>query len=472
MNPSENPRRFSALADILSRILPLRDLDRLLGAVCQAVVDILAADRCLIIETAGKPERWRVRAACPGTDPSVETHSPRYSRRHVLQAVTERRTLVFERLDSPVSEVAARRVGDVELRSALCTPLVLPRDGGIFGVIYADSRARRRRFTTEDMEIMDSFAGLASIAVENAHLFTRATMDDLTGVYARDFLLRRLGEEFHRSRRNGRPLAVIMCDLDGFKEVNDRFGHMTGDRVLQRFAEVMRRQIREYDFLGRYGGDEFTLVMPGAGFYHAYRRAREIRRSVARVLAEECPGMPGVSMGGAVYPFVSVETPEELLQTADGALYRAKRQGRDRVLFYGQEELLRWYERQRDRADGIRDFEQFMRRAERLPIRAPREQVWVMLAELLQLGQRFRERMREFQDSVRNTGGLLEHLDPPELQELYLQTRKLFIESRHILRILESLGENITPGQLADLAAAFASARTLQPPPRGWERAH
>ena len=159
-----------------------------------------------------------------------------------------------------------------------------------------------------------------------------AALDALTGVYNRRFGLQRLTEEFGRATRSGDPLGLLMLDLDHFKDVNDTYGHLVGDRVLQTVVRAARQVLREGDVLLRYGGEEFVIVLPGAGRDDVVRMAERVRRAAAEAIVTEGDQRIGVtvSIGAAGLPDSRSTSPSELIGLADAALYTAKSNGRDR----------------------------------------------------------------------------------------------------------------------------------------------
>jgi two-component system cell cycle response regulator len=160
-----------------------------------------------------------------------------------------------------------------------------------------------------------------------------ATHDFLTGLLNRAEILAALARELSRSQREGRPVGVILADLDHFKEVNDTLGHAAGDAVLNEVAHSLRSDLRLYDVAGRLGGEEFLLLLPGCDLHTAARRAEEIRCRVAKQQIATPTGVRSVtvSMGVAVSTGNFRETIESVLQQADQALYRAKSAGRNCV---------------------------------------------------------------------------------------------------------------------------------------------
>jgi two-component system cell cycle response regulator len=160
-----------------------------------------------------------------------------------------------------------------------------------------------------------------------------ATHDFLTGLPNRAEILVSLERELSRSQREDQPAGVILADLDRFKEINDTLGHSAGDAVLIEVARRLKSDLRIYDVAGRYGGEEFLLILPGCDLRTATRRAEEIRRLVAKDSVATPSGAMSVtvSMGVAVTNSAPDPTIELVLQHADVALYRAKRAGRNCV---------------------------------------------------------------------------------------------------------------------------------------------
>lgn len=161
----------------------------------------------------------------------------------------------------------------------------------------------------------------------------QATRDGLTGLWNRTAIFDILQNELARSGRSGEPLIVLMADLDGFKPVNDRYGHMAGDAVLRQVAARMRAAVRRYDSVGRYGGEEFLIVLPRCERVGGLALAERIRHAIGA----ECFRAGDVeirltcSLGAACARPPVVPLANDLVREANAALYRAKHQGRDRV---------------------------------------------------------------------------------------------------------------------------------------------
>lgn len=166
-----------------------------------------------------------------------------------------------------------------------------------------------------------------------AELSRLATTDDLTGLLNRRAILRHLTDEAARARRSRFPLAVIMIDIDHFKQVNDRYGHAMGDRVLAEFGSLLRTTVRETDFVGRYGGEELCIILPDTDLAGAVIVAEDLRLRFAALEHRDGDQSLGVtaSFGVAATDQGVTCEPASLLLAADNALYAAKDEGRNRV---------------------------------------------------------------------------------------------------------------------------------------------
>ena len=165
--------------------------------------------------------------------------------------------------------------------------------------------------------------------------------DGLTGLDNRRRLEELLEEAFAHARRLSEPFAVLMCDLDKFKSVNDTHGHQAGDAVLKELADVLRSQAREIDRIGRYGGEEFMLLLPGTTLDAAARFAERVRRAVEAHTFTIPDGTlrRTLSAGAAAWPHPRLATCDALVKAADDALYVAKETGRNRVVCFDSPEF-------------------------------------------------------------------------------------------------------------------------------------
>jgi len=194
-----------------------------------------------------------------------------------------------------------------------------------------------RPFETGELDRAKLVAGHAELALRNAERYNeakdRAFIDDVTEVYNARYLLQATDREIHRADRYGNPLTVLFLDLDRFKLVNDQYGHLVGSRALRRLSEVLLSCIRQVDTLARYGGDEFTILLPDTPHHVALDIAERIRRLVEDTLFEagrDTPFRLSISIGVGTFPQHGRDR-TSLLDVADKAMYRAKSLGRNCV---------------------------------------------------------------------------------------------------------------------------------------------
>ncbi|MEW6093868.1 MAG: sensor domain-containing diguanylate cyclase [Chloroflexota bacterium] len=204
--------------------------------------------------------------------------------------------------------------------------------GRVIGVMNL-ARTRTGEFTQPEIRLLALLADQAAIAIINARLHAavshQARSDVLTGLPNRRALDERLDDEIKRSARSGRVFCVIMMDLDGFKQVNDTYGHDVGDDVLRQIARSLQENLRTSDFLARYGGDELTLVLSETDLNQAEVVVEKINRNLDNLVLQLPEGKTtslGISGGIAIYPKHAQNAPG-LLRAADEALYHAKRSG-------------------------------------------------------------------------------------------------------------------------------------------------
>jgi len=218
------------------------------------------------------------------------------------------------------------------LRSALAVPLE-----GVTGVVgvLALYKAERDAFTNDHLRVLLAIASKVGICIENALKFQQAensaTTDYLTGLPNARSLFLHLDRELARCKRSKMPLAVMVCDLDGFKQINDRFGHLEGNKVLRLFADFMKAVCREYDYVARMGGDEFVIVAPGLTPKAAEEKATHLL-SLAREAGRQVCGHDflSISIGCAYYPDAGSDA-EQLLTEADRRMYIVKQAQHERT---------------------------------------------------------------------------------------------------------------------------------------------
>lgn len=166
-----------------------------------------------------------------------------------------------------------------------------------------------------------------------------ATTDSLLGIKTRRQILSELSSQLARAEREQQPVGVIMVDVDHFKKINDTYGHPTGDMVLKKISRQIKRNIRKYDQIGRYGGDELIIILPKCGLAEVNNISQRLFKSVARLkirLTDKSTLRPTLSGGATSSEVFSHPTPKRLIKACDEALYQAKAKGRNQIVIFPQ----------------------------------------------------------------------------------------------------------------------------------------
>ena len=218
------------------------------------------------------------------------------------------------------------------LRSALAVPL--ESVNGVVGVLTL-YHAEPDAFSRDHVRILTAIQSKLALSIDNALKFrmaeNSATTDYLTGLPNARSLFMQLDSELARCKRAQTPLAVVVCDLDGFKQVNDRFGHLAGNQVLRSIAQKLKEACREYDYAARMGGDEFVLILPGLKPEALQAKEQRLRRLVVEVGREACgESLLSLSVGHAFYPNDGADA-EDLLAEADRRMYAEKQEHRNKL---------------------------------------------------------------------------------------------------------------------------------------------
>lgn len=215
-------------------------------------------------------------------------------------------------------------------RSWLGVPLEAERNPlGVISIASTETAA----FTEQDEEMLRTLGQQVVSALENARLFELATIDGLTRLLNSRYLRQKLAEEFERTAKNRGQLSVVMVDIDHFKKINDTHGHEVGNEVLQHLAILLRGNLRDSDIAGRYGGEEFMLILPNTSADAGHFVSERLCKTIEETPADTEAGMIYItaSLGVANFPTSPAHESDELVEQADRALYESKRGGRNRV---------------------------------------------------------------------------------------------------------------------------------------------
>jgi diguanylate cyclase (GGDEF)-like protein len=306
----------------------------LLERVLQAALGLAEADGVtLVAPHQGRLERL---AVTPDHRDARSQEAPRRGSELTRLLVHVCRPLCIPDLAADPRVESADACPDVDAGPALFVPM--RRREHASGYLAAYRSRRSPAFTPADARQLSLLAAWAAMALENLRLCESveklAVTDDLTQVYNYRFLKMALKRELKRSLRFGQELGLVMLDVDNLKGYNDRNGHLRGSYLLREMAALLARQVRSFDLIAKYGGDEFTLILPQTGIDGAVVVAERMRRAVEEhSFPLEDAGVITISLGVAIAPR-DAEEGQTLLRAADQALYVAKRQGRNRVLTY------------------------------------------------------------------------------------------------------------------------------------------
>jgi diguanylate cyclase (GGDEF)-like protein len=232
---------------------------------------------------------------------------------------------------TPVADEKTR----LKTQSIIAVPL--KSKGKVLGVIEIINQMAGRSFRIEDLTLLKTMADYAAIAIENARYFRRVqeltVKDDMTDLYNSRFLQQQLDLELHRSRRYRLQFSLVFFDLDHFKLVNDKYGHLVGSQVLRETADIVREHLREVDVPTRYGGDEFVLLLPETTSVEARVVTERIRDAINAHIYAESEGHNirlTASFGIATFP-EDADNKLDIVRMSDNAMYRVKETTRNGI---------------------------------------------------------------------------------------------------------------------------------------------
>lgn len=329
-------RLFGTFFDITSLIHAGRERDALFARVLDCACELLNADVCsVLLMHEGQLRRfWQT--------PSGAMESETFPATPALLEWLDRERGPF--LGSPGewhlpadSEALMRGA-----RALVCAPLVAKESH--LGLLVAMRCQHSSEFDGGHLKILTALANQTAIALENADLYERiqheAVTDGLTGVYNYKTLMQSLRTELRRAQRYGNQVVFVMADVDYLKRYNDRFGHMAGSEVLAQLAHLLVGNCRNTDIVGKYGGDEFAIILPQTSMEGACMVAERMRAAIAQhVFPNVERGEITCSFGLAAYPGDGADV-HELVSQADQQLFIAKREGKNTLRATGDAKRL------------------------------------------------------------------------------------------------------------------------------------
>lgn len=318
------------LRDILSELTLQLDLEELLEHILRSLSRVIPFTAAAVSLLNGDQLRF-----VAGHRISKEGHLSAFSLPDIPLSLAY---LPDHNLESIIAFLSRNSIiqdylGGEKFLSWINVPLILR--GKLVGFLSMGNHTAQA-YNDSEVKLAKSFADEVSIAIENARLFkeiqTLAITDSLTGLYNRRHFYQMANMEFIRSSRYNRPLSLLMIDVDHFKRINDTYGHLVGDKVLNNVAQKCFLKVRGGDLAGRYGGEEFTLLLPETNEASALALAERLREMIAEtpLMIDQGPVNITVSIGVAQKDN-SCNNLEDLLRRSDEALYNAKNAGRNCV---------------------------------------------------------------------------------------------------------------------------------------------
>lgn len=346
------------ILDVSRRLAEQRSVQPLVDYVARTIFEFIPVERC-IITIFGSDGELSIQTASDRNGNVLADASDQMSR-SILDRV--RTTLTPLLVGDAQKERAFRTspsVRSLRLRSVMCVPLI--SHGQAIGAIYVENRSLRGQFTEANLVPLVLMANQVAVALENARhtefleahvtertralqeayaqlerqtaqLYELSIRDSLTSLYNRRHFTESLSQSFATALRYGLPLSLVVLDIDHFKQINDTFSHLTGDRVLQAIADILRANARQPDIIARIGGEEFALIMPMTVARDAEQAVERLRERVADHQWHEVAPALRVTLSAGVASNDEGPEPEDVLRIADARLYQAKLQGRNRVV--------------------------------------------------------------------------------------------------------------------------------------------
>jgi len=328
-------RYLYSLLEITRSINIPRDFSQLLELIVDAAIDLTKAERGFLM-LFGKDGTLEFRVTRNIDKETLEGEEFEISRTVVNQVLAIGKSLFLSDIYKDQKFKVSESIEALGLRMVMCVPLKA-RDR-LLGLIYVDSRSETESFRQFEEKLFEAFAAQASVALENSHLYDSSVHDALTGLYNYGYLRTRIEEEINRAHRYRKDsLAFIMLDLDNFKKINDSHGHLFGNSVLVKVADLIKNNVRKSDIPARYGGDEFAILMPNADVQHAQALARRLQKEMASLKFSVGKKTLSItsSIGISIFPFDKITDSENIIIEADHALFIAKGKGGNQVAAFG-----------------------------------------------------------------------------------------------------------------------------------------
>jgi len=216
--------------------------------------------------------------------------------------------------------------------------IIVPINGlsGLYGIILFGPKVLEEEYSKQEIAYIDKMMKFTSIGIQNNIHYEHSVKDSKTGLYNHNFFVSRTNEELARCRRNKQSFSMLIMDIDKFKHFNDTYGHLAGDEVILRLADKLKHTLREGDILSRFGGEEFTVLLPDTGRNEAFLAAERLRTEVEKmdIYYEDKLLKITISLGVSTFDWVENLTENTIIERADEALYDSKKNGRNKTTLY------------------------------------------------------------------------------------------------------------------------------------------
>ena len=329
-------RFLGTLVEISSLITAGEERGKTFSKVLSCTLEVLEAEAVFLVVLEGSGvAKYAKRRQESGSEGPMEKHEGVGDRGVVRWVMMEGKPVIIPKApEQPVSGEDADMLPGLGTRGCICAPLKARE--AVLGVLVAVNKLKGGSFSESDLSVLSVLANQTAIAIENADLYKRveqlAVTDELTQVYNFRYLKTALRRELDRAVRFHEAFSILMLDVDNLKAYNERFGHLRGSTVLKQLAYVIKTTARSIDFVAKYGGDEFLLILPHTPKEGALVLAERVRMAVAsQPFPEVARGEITCSVGVSTYP-EDGQSVGEMIESADIALYDAKHGGKNRVM--------------------------------------------------------------------------------------------------------------------------------------------
>jgi diguanylate cyclase (GGDEF)-like protein len=328
-------RYFRTLLELTRSINTPRDFNQLLSLIVDSAINLTKAERGFLM-LFRKDGNLEFRATRNIDKKTMEGEQFRISRTVVNHVLASGESVLLSDIYKNKKFKVSDSIEELGLRMVMCVPLKA-KDNPL-GLIYVDSSSATETFTQAEERIFEAFAAQASAAIENSYLYDASVHDALTGLYNYGYLHARLEEEVNRALRYKKDsISFLMLDLDNFKSMNEAYGHLFGNTILVKVAELIKESIRRCDIAARYGGDEFVILMPETNLAGAKQLAKRLQKEIANLKFPY--GKEPVSVTSSImvssFPIDKIANSEDIIVEANHALFVAKSKGGNQIAVFG-----------------------------------------------------------------------------------------------------------------------------------------